>query len=118
MLSGCRPVWSRGDDVHLVPRWRGARSSVSQCARPVGTVKTDGTKMTLGAGGAEATVQLRKAQVVAHGQPHGTQGGVRDHDGLPRPAELGLADGRLTLDVDVEQVDFPGTWRRSPCPGR
>ena len=60
-----------------------ARSSVSQCARPVGLVKAEGTASSCAPGGAQVPVELRKAHVVAHREPEPADRGV-DEDGVAR----------------------------------
>ena len=84
-----------------------ARSSVSQCARPVGPVNADGTLKISAPSETSCAEQLGEAQIVAHGQSEPARGRV-DRDGLRaghrvRRFAVALAPAR---QVDVEQVDL------------
>ena len=82
-----------------------ARSSGSQCAMPVSSVKFAGTLSTSAPAVGELAVELREAQVVADGQADRQAGELGDHRVGAGRRPVGLAIGD-PADVDVEQVDL------------
>ena len=72
-------------------RWRGRGAGRASGPRPVGTVKAEGTAITLGAGLGEVAVEMREAQVVAdrHAEPDARRLG--DHRLIAGPVGGGLA---------------------------